>query len=88
MSYAEAESSVVAAEARHEVGLATIADVLQARTARAQVKLDLQTTEGQVRTTKGALAVSMGYPANVPYDIAIGTPDIPVDGGGAHRGGV
>ncbi len=80
VSYAEAESSVVAAEARHEVGLATIADVLQARTARAQVKLDLQATEGQVRTTKGALAVSMGYPANVPYDIEIGTPDIPVDG--------
>ena len=80
VSYAEAESSVVAAEARHEVGLATIADVLQARTARAQVKLDLQTTEGQVRTTKGALAVSMGYPANVSYDIAIGTPDIPLDG--------
>jgi len=80
VSYAEAQSSVVAAEARHEVGLATIADVLQARTARAQVKLDLQTTEGQVRTTKGALAVSMGYPANVPYDIEIGAPDIPVDG--------
>jgi outer membrane protein TolC len=80
VSYAEAESSVVAAAARHAVGLATIADVLQARTARAQVKLDLQTTEGQVRTTKGALAVSMGYPANVPYDIEIGAPDIPVDG--------
>jgi len=79
VSYAEADSSLAAAEARHEVGLATIADVLQARTARAQVKLDLQTTEGQVRTTKGALAVSMGYAANVPYDIAIEAPDIPVD---------
>ncbi|MHB8079959.1 MAG: TolC family protein, partial [Candidatus Krumholzibacteriia bacterium] len=79
VSYAEADSSVAAAEARHAVGVATIADVLQARTVRAQVKLDLQTTEGQVRTTKGALAVSMGYPANVPYDIAIEAPDIPVD---------
>lgn len=80
LSYAEAESSVTAAETRHDVGLATIADVLQARTARAQAKLELQATEGQVRTTKGALAVSMGYPANVPYDVEIGVPDVRVDG--------
>ncbi len=80
LSYAEAESSVVAAETRHDVGLATIADVLQARTARAQAKLDLQATEGQVRTTRGALAVSMGFPANVPYDVQIGVPDVPVEG--------
>lgn len=79
LSYAEAESSVIAAETRHDVGLATIADVLQARTARAQAKLELQATEGQVRTTKGALAVSMGFPANVPYDVEIGVPDVPVD---------
>jgi outer membrane protein len=80
LSYAEAESSVTAAETRHDVGLATIADVLQARTARAQAKLELQATEGQVRTTKGALAVSMGYAANVPYDVEIGVPEVPVDG--------
>ncbi|MDO9172769.1 MAG: TolC family protein [bacterium] len=80
VSYAEADSSLAAAEARHEVGLATIADVLQARTARAQVKLDLQAVEGQVRTTRGALAVSMGYPANVPYDIEVGVPEVPLDG--------
>jgi len=77
-SFAEAESSVVAAETRHDVGLATIADVLQARTARAQAKLDLLTVEGQVRTTRGALAVSMGYPAHLPYDVVIGVPEIPV----------
>lgn len=79
-SSAEAESSVVAAETRHDVGLATIADVLQARTARAKAKLDLLTVEGQVRTTRGALAVSMGYPANLPYDVVIGVPEIPVEG--------
>ncbi len=77
VSLADADSSLAAAVARHDVGLATIADVLQARTARAQAQLDLQTTEGQVRTTRGALAVSMGYPANVPYDIEIGAPAIP-----------
>jgi outer membrane protein len=79
-SFAEAESSVVAAETRHDVGLATIADVLQARTARAQAQLDLLATVGQVRITRGALAVSMGYPANVPYDVEIAVPAIPVAG--------
>lgn len=79
-SLAEAESSLAAAEARHDLGLATIADVLQARTARAQAQLDVQATEGQLRTTRGALAVSMGYPANVPCDVAIGAPEVP-DGG-------
>jgi outer membrane protein len=78
-SLAEADSSLMAAQERHEVGLATIADVLQAKTAYSQVKLDVQTTEGQVRTTRGALAVSMGYPANVPFDIEVHAPDIPPD---------
>lgn len=82
LSHAEAESAVVAAETRHEVGLATIADVLQARTARAQARLALQDVEGQVRVTKGALAVAMGFPANLDYDVAIGVqevPELPVD---------
>lgn len=78
-SYAEAESSVVAAETRHEVGLATIADVLQARTARAQARLAVHDVEGQVRVTKGALAVAMGLPADTPCDVAIGVPEIPLD---------
>jgi outer membrane protein TolC len=76
-SLKEAETNLAAAEERHQVGVATIADVLQAKTARSQVKLAVQTTEGVVRTTKGALAVSMGYPANIPYDIRIGAPEIP-----------
>ncbi|HOX24336.1 MAG TPA: TolC family protein [Candidatus Krumholzibacteria bacterium] len=77
ISQAQAESSLVAAEERHDLGLATIADVLQARTALSEVKLAVQTTAGQVRTTRGALAVSMGYPANLPLDIAIATPAVP-----------
>jgi outer membrane protein len=65
----EAEANLAAAEERREVGVATIADVLQARTALAQAQLALETTEGQLATTRGALALSMGLPANVPYDI-------------------
>src|SRR2546425_4536266 len=67
---AETQTNLTAAEQRHKVGLATIADVLQARTALSQAQLALEGTEGALQTTRGALALSMGLPANVPYDIA------------------
>ncbi|HEY7482692.1 MAG TPA: TolC family protein [Gemmatimonadales bacterium] len=66
---AEAETNLTAAEERRRVGLATIADVLQARTAASQARLDLQTIEGNVQTTRGALAQALGLPANLPYDV-------------------
>jgi outer membrane protein TolC len=65
----EARAALEAAEQRNKVGLATIADVLQARTALSQAELDALTTEGALATTRGALAVSMGLPANLPYDV-------------------
>src|SRR2546421_905535 len=68
---AEAQTNLDAAEQRHRVGLATIADVLQARTALSQARLALESTQGDLQTTRGALALSMGLPANVPYDIAV-----------------
>jgi len=37
----------------------------------AQAQLALDTLEGQIQTTRGALATAMGVPANVPYDIEI-----------------
>ena len=67
----EAQTNLGAAEQRHRVGLATIADVLQARTALSQARLALESTQGELQTTRGALALSMGLPANVPYDIAV-----------------
>jgi outer membrane protein TolC len=66
---AEAQTNLVAAEQRHRVGLATIADVLQARTVLSQARLALQANQGQLEATRGALALSMGLPANLPYDI-------------------
>ena len=69
ITLAEADSNLAAAEQRHTVGLATIADVLQARTARSQAELALETTTGALASARGALAVSMGFPANLPYDI-------------------
>src|SRR5438445_555366 len=70
----EARTNLEAAEQRHQVGLATIADVLQAKTALSQAQLALESTQGDLQTTRGALALSMGLPANVPYDIAV-SPD-------------
>ncbi|HVX87298.1 MAG TPA: TolC family protein [Gemmatimonadales bacterium] len=66
---AEADTNLMAAEERRRVGLATIAEVLQARTAAAQALLDLQRTEGDVAATRGALAVSTGLPANAEFDV-------------------
>lgn len=65
----EAQTNLTAAEERRRVGLATIADVLQARTAASQARLDLQTIEGNGQTTRGALALALGLPANLPYDV-------------------
>lgn len=68
-----ATAALDAANERHRVGLATIADVLQAQTARSQAELELETLEGALQVARGALAVAMGIPANSPYDI----PDVP-----------
>jgi len=73
----EAQTNLEAAEQRHKVGLATIADVLQAKTALSQVQLALETIEGALQTTRGALALSMGLPANVPYDLELPSDTIP-----------
>ena len=51
---------------RHDAGVATIADVLQARTAVSQAELTLLTFEGTVTVFRGALATSMGLPASIP----------------------
>lgn len=69
LSVKEAETSLQSTQQRQHVGLATIADVLQAKTALSQATLTLETTEGDLETTRGALAAAMGLPANAPYDI-------------------
>jgi outer membrane protein len=74
----EAQTSLAAAEERRRVGVATIADVLQARTAASQAELAAETTEGDVATTRGALALSLGLPANLPYDIDSAAGQLPV----------
>jgi len=63
-----AKESLTAADERHRAGVATIADVLLARTAESQAELDLTSAQGMVRTIRGALATQLGVPANVPIE--------------------
>jgi outer membrane protein TolC len=74
----EAQANVSAAEDRHSAGLATIADVLQARTALSRAMLALETLQGQNMTTRGILATAMGLPATTSFDVElpIGAPPV------------
>src|SRR5204862_7854040 len=49
---AEAQANLNAAQQRNRVGLATIADVLQARTALYQEQLNLETIHGNLRAAR------------------------------------
>jgi outer membrane protein len=65
----EARANLDAAQSRQRVGLATIADELQARTALSQAQLALETAQGNLQAARATLAVAMGLPANVPFDV-------------------
>ena len=75
---AEARANLTAAQQRNRVGLATIADVLQARTALSQEQLNLETTQGNLQAARGALASALGLPANLPFDLEPLADSIPV----------
>lgn len=65
----ERQAELNTAEGRHSGGLATIADVLQARTALSQAQLTYETIEGNLRTIEGTLATAMGLPATTRFDL-------------------
>lgn len=75
----EARSNLAAAEERHRAGVATIADVLLARTSASQAELALQVVQGQVQIVRGALATAIGVDANVPVDVGSLPEDLPLD---------
>jgi outer membrane protein TolC len=79
-SVKEDSANLAAAKARHDAGVATISDVLQAQSTLSSEELQLETDEGSVQTTRGALAVAIGFPANLPYDIATEPPNTPIQG--------
>jgi outer membrane protein TolC len=76
---AQAQASLDAANVRHDAGVATIADVLQAKTALAQAMLNSDGLEGQVLAVRGALATAMGLPANVPFDVGSLPSEVPLE---------
>jgi outer membrane protein TolC len=65
----ESRADVAAAEERERVGVATIADVLQTRTALAQARFQLATLEGNLMGARGQLATAMGLPANARFEV-------------------
>ena len=65
----QAQASLNAATQRNRVGLATIADVLQARTALSQEQLNLESIQGNLQAARGSLASALGLPANLPFDL-------------------
>lgn len=67
----QAETSLSSAEGRREAGVATIADVLQARTALSQVRLALQQVEGQALSLRGALATLAGLPPTAALEVGV-----------------
>ena len=81
VSTKEAQTALDAANVRHDAGVATIAEVLQAKTALSQAQLVLQTIEGQVLALRGSLATAMGLPANTPYDVGILPTEVPLERG-------
>lgn len=78
-SLANAQQHLKAAEEKRGVGLATSADVLQARTAWSQALLDVQNAEGDLRISRGALALAMGFRAGSACDLQVEIPEIPPD---------
>lgn len=68
----EAQADTAAAEARMRLGVATLEEVLQTRTALAQAKLQLATLRGDLLNARAALASAMGIPANARFEV----PDI------------
>lgn len=75
---AEARANLSAAQQRDSVGLATIADVLQARTALSQEQLNLESIQGSLKTARGDLAAAMGIPPNIAYEVGPLSSAIPV----------
>lgn len=78
-SLSDAEENLKAVQEKHNIGLATIADVLQAQTAYSETMLTMQNSQGQMQVAKGGLALVLGYPATIAEDFSVVIPEIPAD---------
>jgi outer membrane protein len=73
-SVSEAEADLAAATERQRMGVATLQEVLQTRTALSQARFQLATNEGDLLAARGNLAQAMGLSANTRFEI----PDVTV----------
>jgi len=79
----EAQTNLDSAEERRRAGVATVSDVLQARTLLSQAQLNAETVRGQINTVRGILAVALGVPPDSPFDVAGEIPEtLPLDQAG------
>jgi outer membrane protein len=66
-----AQTNLDAADQRHNAGVATIADVLQSKTALSQAQLNVDTTTGTIQILRGVLAVAIGAPPSILQKLEI-----------------
>ncbi len=66
---ANAEMALDAANEKFALGLAALGDVAQARTQFLQSKINLTTQKQNVENAFAQLAVDLGLPANVPFEV-------------------
>ena len=80
-SIQSAQTALDAARQRHDAGLATIADVLQAQTALAEADFAAATTRGIIQILRGTLAIAIGFPpAKAKFEVVDQLPmDLPLD---------
>ena len=81
LSIERAKADLDAARQRHEAGLATIADVLQAQTQLAEAEFAVATTTGQIQILRGTLAIAIGIPpSQTKFEVVDELPsDLPLD---------
>jgi TolC family type I secretion outer membrane protein len=79
----ERQTSLDAAKARHDAGVATIADVLQAQTALSQAQLNAESIEGSLREFEGGLSTAMGLSPATRFTTNELASDLPVDSTGS-----
>lgn len=81
VSVESARTALDAAKQRHDAGLATIADVLQAQTAFSQAQFAAATTRGQIQILRGTLAIAIGIPpVKAKFEVVDELPkDLPLD---------
>ncbi|WP_414451731.1 TolC family protein [Burkholderia sp. 22PA0099] len=78
--------SLAQASAKHAAGAETLADELQARTSHWRAVLERVNAQGKAQAAIGALAVTIGVPADTPLQIA--PPEHDRDAGPGIRAGI